>query len=1035
MSCRGRSRSGPHQILIGFAVLLLVAIVPNRGAAQVLIDVIADSEILPPSAFGDAMINDLGEIVFGGLGSYWVYTDGRGLRQIIERDFQVPGGATLRALSVAGALFTLGELTELRLFDLSSGSSVRLIGAGDLVPIGNEQEPLNPGIVPCPRCLNSRGEALFHTIQGDRSRLFVVDVSRNVTEVPTSDADPSLSITPLDLNDSGDSLYLGFTQEPAQFSGAHFVARAGSSTAEIVARERDGLFGKEDAFLTAAGRVVLRSDVLVGETGIFWADADAGVRRVVGPGDPAPATDGVFGDAGVPDFVFAVNDLGALVLSAFATTETSGLRIFPGIWKVDPEGTVENVPLFGDAISEMSSIPSRPLAINDRGQMLLIGRQANVGDALVLVSPDPEGEGPDEEIVLLREGDSITSQTGVRRTVSSFRLFQENAELPDQVRGRNFLNNRGEVLVIASFTDFTSALLRVRLPECLASGALSVGFEQAGNGSVVIDVDVSNASVSADGESIPGVLNGQVAVTLSCEDSSCEIPLPQASEFAGQCSVVPGVDSCVLDTTDSTGNTILIAIGESGLSIPPDGQRDLAEVVIEITDPVPFVSRAAGGLLTVSDTECPEVPPQSGFALFGAEAFCAAAATLDVSVQETPVVGEEAISRVLIDVAISNGSMILPSAGSVSGAVQGELSLTFACADQECTSPLEGVVAFEDCFAIDESVESCLFDGGNELAISLVPEGLVLAPEERRLLVSMAARRLSGEAFFSRAEGGSVQVDPLSCDSGQAVADVRAGTSCTGSDALIVFGNGVFNTQEDAFVSAVRLQQALADELPRPVTPFAVTTAYAQCGGLVGGVDECWGDLVEALIQRTGLSVRRVLRILSGLEPLTDPVREAFEDLVADVDLIAIALNTDFEGHLNRYGSEIQSGRSVIVVAHSQGNLFANQAFSQLETTISGDALDRLRIVPVASPDSQAPTGGLEHITLFEDRVIDSLRRVGLPTLPPNTTNNMSEAEIDASSGGHSFVSAYLDGGEQASRARIVEQVLTALDATSEACP
>ena len=167
----------------------------------------------------------------------------------------------------------------------------------------------------------------------------------------------------------------------------------------------------------------------------------------------------------------------------------------------------------------------------------------------------------------------------------------------------------------------------------------------------------------------------------------------------------------------------------------------------------------------------------------------------------------------------------------------------------------------------------------------------------------------------------------------------------------------------------------------------------------------------------------------------------------------------DLDRHIQQYKSNILSGNKVIVVAHSQGNFFANQAWDKL----AAHEKQSMGIVSVANPDSTVgPDSCLEaasdeplvteflscavsdssaeffscspnvptYTTACRDLVIIGLRQFygrldGSSTfdflpraLPPNT-----EAAFSSDPKGHGFVSTYMRANS-ATRVSIVNDVI-----------
>lgn len=110
--------------------------------------------------------------------------------------------------------------------------------------------------------------------------------------------------------------------------------------------------------------------------------------------------------------------------------------------------------------------------------------------------------------------------------------------------------------------------------------------------------------------------------------------------------------------------------------------------------------------------------------------------------------------------------------------------------------------------------------------------------------------------------------------------------------------------------------------------------------------------------------------------------------------------------HINFYEADLVAGKRVIVVAHSQGNLFTNSAVSQVKSR-QPSAKDSIAIVGVASPAAQTVDGSY-YVTAHDDRVINALRLTD--TVLPSNINNVPLSGDDFRSFlNHYFEQDYFD--------------------------
>src|SRR6185295_5757868 len=107
----------------------------------------------------------------------------------------------------------------------------------------------------------------------------------------------------------------------------------------------------------------------------------------------------------------------------------------------------------------------------------------------------------------------------------------------------------------------------------------------------------------------------------------------------------------------------------------------------------------------------------------------------------------------------------------------------------------------------------------------------------------------------------------------------------------------------------------------------------------------------------------------------------------------------------------LKYGYRVIVVAHSQGNLYANACHAALAGQDS-TTLASFGIVGVASPAEFSFNG---YVTSDHDNVINALRTLGKTVLPANVRVPTSLGDFT----GHLFEATYMNA-QLAARAKIV---------------
>lgn len=249
----------------------------------------------------------------------------------------------------------------------------------------------------------------------------------------------------------------------------------------------------------------------------------------------------------------------------------------------------------------------------------------------------------------------------------------------------------------------------------------------------------------------------------------------------------------------------------------------------------------------------------------------------------------------------------------------------------------------------------------------------------------------------------------------------------------IYYGNGVNNTLAEANFSknslfyAYMIKNNIRNEFPEE--EFKYFVAYNASRGAVKDiievinqkVDETGGLTASEILYLMKMSKKGALAAIKLLSTASGGGRIVVNLATKAVDVASDAyiknLEDDANGvsryyqqettdnHIQKYNSDLSEGIRVIVVAHSQGNLFANEAVNSVITGNS-DFEQNIGIVSVANPAGLV-IGGNSYVTAHDDRVIDALR----------ITHNVLASNIDNDPGffddprdflNHSFTTSYM---------------------------
>jgi len=235
------------------------------------------------------------------------------------------------------------------------------------------------------------------------------------------------------------------------------------------------------------------------------------------------------------------------------------------------------------------------------------------------------------------------------------------------------------------------------------------------------------------------------------------------------------------------------------------------------------------------------------------------------------------------------------------------------------------------------------------------------------------------------------------------------------SSTYIAFVNGIKNTAPSARASLWELEATLQDRLPATVNPKYVFVYNPT--GWIGTVSDSW----EVLTQKWGIESK------------------------------------DVDAHVALYEDWLARGKRVIVVAHSQGNLHANQSYDRLLDEKVENLSTNFRIVSVATPDTRIAdqTPPYYYVTLVDDGVVGNNSGFLNPGLPGWERNDWycwkqgdcsddpksfpkydyGEKKEQADKNRHNFVSSYLRGNN--TREWIIEEVVASIAETQAqaTCP
>ena len=251
---------------------------------------------------------------------------------------------------------------------------------------------------------------------------------------------------------------------------------------------------------------------------------------------------------------------------------------------------------------------------------------------------------------------------------------------------------------------------------------------------------------------------------------------------------------------------------------------------------------------------------------------------------------------------------------------------------------------------------------------------------------------------------------------------VKADNLCLPSGYTFGFFNGVWNTPTQASDSLAALRSLIGNVYNDE--PIQYEVFYNHTGSTVDG--SSLQDIAEVFEQRAaeidssgelGKRWEFFWECLTSNRPFTNKILEIipteadlFSQLYTDI-MTEIAAGwsyilsnpptqSEYARHNIRLDALATQKQKLILVAHSQGNLFLNHAYDYIVPTLREDSVKAAHIAP-ASPTLRGP-----YVLANIDLVINSLRVQGLLSVPPsNIVLQRSISDIS----GHTLIGTYLD--------------------------
>ncbi|MFO0773925.1 MAG: hypothetical protein U0172_04575 [Nitrospiraceae bacterium] len=217
----------------------------------------------------------------------------------------------------------------------------------------------------------------------------------------------------------------------------------------------------------------------------------------------------------------------------------------------------------------------------------------------------------------------------------------------------------------------------------------------------------------------------------------------------------------------------------------------------------------------------------------------------------------------------------------------------------------------------------------------------------------------------------------------------------------IFYVNGVTTSLDEARINAGKLEQEFVNQIGS--MPAAL---QAVCYDFRFNYNPTHGELkdfAEASQQRFGLDPTKFWETLESFTVVNN-LLPFLKGPMTDANQIDAAT---IQRHAARYRETIlpPSCRSVLIVPHSQGNLYTNAAFDQTFATAPVPPAGTLKVVGVATPASLVSGNG-RYRSSSGDLLINTIR-LTLPTTSVANTDwgpTLLNILTPQYSGGHSFI-------------------------------
>lgn len=236
---------------------------------------------------------------------------------------------------------------------------------------------------------------------------------------------------------------------------------------------------------------------------------------------------------------------------------------------------------------------------------------------------------------------------------------------------------------------------------------------------------------------------------------------------------------------------------------------------------------------------------------------------------------------------------------------------------------------------------------------------------------------------------------------------------------LIVYANGMFTDKTGADNNKLFIEQKLRERRPNTGTSW-LDSITPKPSRVAFGLAYNWNEgavsqLLQVFRQRTTSALRAIILSDKNLPPVLQEIQK--QQAVA-INVANAKDDPDLRAHVQYYRNQVLQGNKVTVIAHSQGNMYTNEAWDLLFNGGSPLPPNSWNMVSVATPDNHVGGNG-PYTTLDNDRIMQFVRGVYWNTLPGNCSNDYG----DDTWSHHGITEAYLSG--ETSKVQVLSQLVS----------